>query len=384
VQNNAVRIARSGTFNCDLPYVNLINVTKLAYRKYEATSLRAHELNQLKALPLFSEMTAQSLESLLDAALLQQFPTGVTLIHEGEPADFLHVLVDGLVEIFTEQTGGEWGISLVNPVSTFILAAVVSDQPYLNSARTLADSRVLLIPAQRVREVFDQDVAFARIVARELAIAYRSSIKKLKGYMARSSVERLANWILTEARRDAAQGNIVIPFDRGTLASHIGTTRENLSRSLALLTEHGVRIRGREIVIDSKEQLEAFARPQQFSASRSFCRKDSAPSDYLALQQHRAIGHHEYDKGQIRSLAAHGIFQTFQDRRSVARRTAREKARISRQDSVRRALQKRPDRQVSDIRYRSRVCQRRVQGVRLLRPQRPVRRIRHLRPGPWP
>ena len=226
--------------------------------------LRTHELAQLKNLPLFSEMKEESLASLLDAALLQQFPTGVILIHEGDHADFLHVLVDGLVEIFTEQSGGEWGISLINPVSTFILAAVVSDQPYLNSARTLADSRVLLIPAQRVRAVFDQDVAFARIVARELAIAYRSSIKKLKGYLARSSVERLANWILTEARRDAAQGNIVIPFDRGTLASHIGTTRENLSRSLALLTEHGVRIRGREIVIDSKEQLEAFARPQRF------------------------------------------------------------------------------------------------------------------------
>ncbi len=222
--------------------------------------MRAHELSQLKNLPLFSEMRAESLESLLDAALLQQFPTGVILIHEGEPADFLHVLVDGLVEIFTEQSGGEWGISLINPVSTFILAAVVC----LNSARTLTDSRVLLIPASRVRAVFDQDVAFARIVARELALAYRSSVKKLKGYMARSSVERLANWILTEAHRDTGQGNIVIPFDRGTLASHIGTTRENLSRSLALLTEHGVRIRGREIVIDSKEQLEAFARPQRF------------------------------------------------------------------------------------------------------------------------
>ena len=92
------------------------------------------------------------------------------------------------------------------PVSTFILAAVVSDQPYLNSARTLADSRVLLIPAQRVRDIFDQDVAFARIVARELALAYRLSIKKLKGYMARSSVERLANWILTEAHKDARPG----------------------------------------------------------------------------------------------------------------------------------------------------------------------------------
>ena len=226
--------------------------------------MRSHELLQLKSLPLFSEMTAQSLESLLDAALLQQFPTGVSLIHEGEPADFLHVLVDGLVEIYTEQAGGEWGISLVNPVSTFILAAVVSDQPYLNSARTLADSRVLLIPARRVREIFNRDLAFARIVARELALAYRGAIKKLKGYVARPSIERLANWILTEARRDSTQESIVIPFDRGTLASHIGTTRENLSRNLALLTEHGVRIRGREIVMDRKELLEAFARPQRF------------------------------------------------------------------------------------------------------------------------
>lgn len=55
----------------------------------------------------------------------------------------------------------------------------------------------------------------------------------------------------------------MIPFDRGTLASHIGTTRENLSRSLAYLTEYGVRIRGREIVMDDKEQLAAFARPQR-------------------------------------------------------------------------------------------------------------------------
>src|SRR5689334_23111408 len=140
---------------------------------------------------------------------------------------------------------------------------MVADQPYLSSARTLADSRVLMIPAQRVRATFGQEVAFARVVARELAFAYRTSVKKLKGYVARSSIERLANWILTEAQKDSSHANIIVPFDRGTLASHIGTTRENLSRNLAQLTEHGVRIRGREIVIDRSDQLEAFARPQR-------------------------------------------------------------------------------------------------------------------------
>lgn len=225
--------------------------------------MRPHELQQLHELPLFSEMSLENLERLLDAALLQRFPAGVVLIHEGAQADFLYVLIDGLAEIYTEQDGGEWGISLVNPVSTFILAAIVSDQPYLSSARTLVESRVLLIPAKRVREIFDQDVAFARVVAKELAFAYRGSVKKLKGYVARSSVERLANWILAEAQKDIDRGNVVIPFDRGTLASHIGTTRENLSRSLAHLTEYGVRIRGREIVMDDKEQLAIFARPQR-------------------------------------------------------------------------------------------------------------------------
>lgn len=225
--------------------------------------MRPQDIEQLKELPLFSEMRSENLECLLDAALLQKFPAGVTLIHEGTQADFLHVLIDGLAEIYTEQDGGECGISLINPVSTFIAAAIVCKQPYLSSARTLVESRVLLIPAKRVREIFDRDAAFARMITNELALAYRGSVKKLKGYMARSSIERLANWILAEAQKNIPQKNVVIPFDRSTLASHIGTTRENLSRSLACLTEHGVRIRGREIVIDDKEQLILFARPQR-------------------------------------------------------------------------------------------------------------------------
>lgn len=224
--------------------------------------MRTQEIQQLRELPLFSDMSQENLERLLDAALLQQFPAGVVLIHENTRADFLHVLIDGLVEIYTEQDGEEWGISLVRPVATFILAAVVNAKPYLSSARTLVASRVLLIPEKRIHEIFDQDVAFARTVAKELAHAYRGTVKKLKGYMARSSVERLANWILAEAQNNTHQANVVIPFDRGTLASHIGTTRENLSRNLAHLTGHGVRIRGREIVIDDRQQLAIFARPQ--------------------------------------------------------------------------------------------------------------------------
>ena len=79
----------------------------------------------------------------------------------------------------------------------------------------------------------------------------------------------------------------------------------------------------------------------------------------------------------IRSLAADGIFQALQDRGSLAGGAACQEAGISRQDAVRRAFQERPGRQVSGLRHRGRLRQRRVEGVRLLRPQGPVRGIRH-------
>ncbi len=226
--------------------------------------MRPDDFEQVKAVPLFAHLADQSLGLLLDGALLQHFPVGVNLIREGDRPDFLHVLLDGLVEIFTEQDDVEWGISLVSPVTTFILAAVISRQPYLSSARTLKESRILLIPAKHVHTVFDRDIELAQVMAGELAVAYRGVVKKLKGYVARSSAQRLANWILAEARSETSGTQIVLPFDRATLASHIGTTRENLSRNLAQLTHYGVRIRGRVIVIDRKDLLEAFARPQRF------------------------------------------------------------------------------------------------------------------------
>ncbi len=88
-------------------------------------------------------------------------------------------------------------------------------------------------------------------------------------------------------------------------------------------------------------------------------------------------------ESQVRPLAADGILQALQDRGSVAGGADRQEAGGSRQDAVRRALQERPGRQISDLGDRGRLRQRRVQGVRLLRPQGPVRGICLIRSRPW-
>src|SRR5690606_4319557 len=101
--------------------------------------------------------------------------------------------------------------------AAFILAAVVLDQPYLKSVRTLRSSRIVLIPADVVREVFAADPAFAVATLRELAVRYRAIVKDLKNMRLRSSLERLANWILRTHADAGGTGEFVIPMEKRSL-----------------------------------------------------------------------------------------------------------------------------------------------------------------------
>ncbi|KAB2913997.1 MAG: helix-turn-helix domain-containing protein [Hyphomicrobiaceae bacterium] len=223
--------------------------------------MRATDAEIVRALPLFGGMQDAHFEALIGAGYLQRFPQGVVLIHEGERPDFLHVLVQGSVEFFSESADRATTLSLLKPPSAFILAAVVLDQLYLKSARTVEPSVVVLIPAQAVRDVFDKDPAFARAVVAELAFRYRNLVKDLKNQRLRTSLERLANWIIAHDEQMGRTGSFKLPIEKKVLANLLGMRPENLSRNLAELARVGVHVRGSIIDIRDIEALKAFARP---------------------------------------------------------------------------------------------------------------------------
>jgi CRP/FNR family transcriptional activator FtrB len=220
--------------------------------------VRLADLEHVRTLPLFRDMDGGHFDRLTADALLQRFPAHVELIHEGDRPDFLHVIVEGMVELYSEREGDELGFSLLRPYSTFILAAVAKDGVYLNSARTLAPSRVLMISADLVRAMIDKDPAFARAIVAELATAYRRVLKELKNRQFRPTAERLANWLLREMEPES---RMRLPFDKRKLAAHLGTTPENLSRTFSTLAGHGVEAHGREIVVTDMIALKELARP---------------------------------------------------------------------------------------------------------------------------
>lgn len=225
--------------------------------------MRDEELAAISRLALLSGLSEDHRSTLLRGAFLQRFPAHVELIREGEPADFLHLVVDGQVEVYARHRDRETTVAVLGPGETFILAAAVLDKPYLKSARVLAPSRILMIPSESVRVTLQNDAEFARALLFELAFAYRSVVKELKNQKLRSSIERLAAWII---RYDAEAGHkksFDLPFDKKVLASRLGMAPEVLSRTFTALNAYGVRVSGPHISIGDHVALAKLASPHE-------------------------------------------------------------------------------------------------------------------------
>lgn len=222
--------------------------------------MRPVELSEVAQLPLFRGVAPVHLEEAMRAAFLQRFPAHVEMVTEGEPADFLHFVIEGQVEVYSHWRDRETTIAVLGPGASFIVAAVLTDRIYLKSARTLSAARILMVPAEAIRRLFSQDSAFAEAITVELALAYRSVVKELKNQKLRTSLERLACWLVIRSR-ETGGGRFDIPFDKKVLASRLGMAPEVLSRSFGNLAAYGVKVSGPTITLNDLKSLENLAKP---------------------------------------------------------------------------------------------------------------------------
>jgi CRP/FNR family transcriptional activator FtrB len=217
--------------------------------------MRLEEQKEMRDLPLFATARPEQVERLLQGSFLQRFPAHVELVREGEPADFLHVVVDGQVEVFSRHGNRETTIAVLTKNESFILAAVLTDRLYLKSARALTPARILMIPAELVRSAIETDAGLAHALMIDLARSYRGLVKELKNQKLRSSLERLAAWLIRTDAEFGARGRFDLPYEKKVLAARIGVAPEVLSRCFRALVAYKVIVTGKTISIGDREAL---------------------------------------------------------------------------------------------------------------------------------
>jgi CRP/FNR family transcriptional activator FtrB len=183
-----------------------------------------------------------------------------TVFEEAAPAECLHIVLDGAVELFTRLGEHEATVALLERGGVFVLAAVASEgSSYPVSARTMRASRILTLQAILVRDVFDRDASFARAVARLLSDEFYDVLNDLKNRKLRDSLERLADWLLRADARLGGTQRLTLPVDKRILASQLGMTPEHLSRNLKYLSGHGIVVEGRRVVLTDLAALSEIA-----------------------------------------------------------------------------------------------------------------------------
>jgi len=226
--------------------------------------MRESQKEIVRSLPLFSGMIEENLDAILVGSFLQRFPASVVLFSESDHTDFLYVLIDGQVELFASANNREGTMTLIRPVATFVLASALVGGAYQVSARTLESSQILMIPAENIRAAMRKDRDFAQKSVLELAACYHGVVRAYKNIKLRTAVERLANYLLVQHRRQGANGAITLPVEKRTLASMLGMTPENLSRAFSTLKPYGVSVNGAEIRLQMLDDLETLAKPLEF------------------------------------------------------------------------------------------------------------------------
>ena len=223
--------------------------------------MRPTDTPKVRALPMFANVSDDTFNRVTGAAYLQRFPANTTLLLEGDPVDFLYVLLEGQVELQGTWKDKETTLTILRPVSTFILAAVVLDADALMSARTLERCEILMISGDAIRTAMAEDARFAVAVARELSGCYRGLVRTIKNQKLRGGVERLANYLLTLRAKSGGGDNVHLPHEKRVLAALLGMTPENLSRAFATLGGYGVEVNGADVRLSKLRDLERLARP---------------------------------------------------------------------------------------------------------------------------
>ena len=223
--------------------------------------MRADDIASLSRAPLFAGLRPGTLERLSHHALMRRLLAGTELFDQGERPLYLHVLLEGSVELLGRSSEyRETVVELLTPVDAFILAAALTDTPYLMAARVVTASRVVLLRAETLRQQLVADPALSLAMLASLSCHYQGLVRQVKNLKLRSTTQRLGCYLLSLTGRAGKGGSVRLPFDKRRIASQLGMSAETLSRTLAALRPYGVQTFGGQVTLRSPALLAAHCR----------------------------------------------------------------------------------------------------------------------------
>jgi CRP/FNR family transcriptional regulator len=202
---------------------------------------------------LFTDLNPAQIQPLADRLAVRRFAGGEYIVRAGEESVALYILVTGQVREIVPSPGGE---EIVNELYTagdvFGEAGLFSrDRTRIIHNVAMVDSAVAVIEREALIDFLLRHPPAMLRMLQGLAEYVRSTVHDQANLAFRPIRERLALQLLELAADDPDHGRAV-RLSQTTLATMIGSTRENVNRSLTKLAAEGYihMMSGSIIVVD--------------------------------------------------------------------------------------------------------------------------------------
>lgn len=193
----------------------------------------------LRSSPLFSGISAEEASAMLSClqAEKKDFPKGAFLLHAGDTAESIGLILSGSILVIQEDIWGNRNIlSKAGPGQTFAAAYACAPGSVLN-VNVFAETTVtaLFLNVKRILNVCPSACTHhSRIIRNLLSDLAEKSLRfseKLTHMSQRTTRDKLMSYLSAEAQRLGTY-EFDIPFSRQQLADYLGVERSGLSLEL--------------------------------------------------------------------------------------------------------------------------------------------------------
>jgi CRP/FNR family transcriptional regulator, dissimilatory nitrate respiration regulator len=209
---------------------------------------------------LFRSLPREIGRSLIEPALIKEYARGESIFLQGDPAEFIGVVLDGWVKLFrVKPNGAEVVIGVFARGDSFGEAPAVMATTFPVSATAVTACRLLMVRSATLIDLMERNPAVTRAILAATLVHLHELVHQIEQLKAQSGAQRLAEFLVSLTTVETGPCTLTLPYDKSLVAARLGMKPESLSRALARLRELGVHVPQNRVVIDDVAALRTFS-----------------------------------------------------------------------------------------------------------------------------
>jgi CRP-like cAMP-binding protein len=207
-----------------------------------AQSKKPEAIASLRAIPMFSSVSDEALESIASLLIERSFPKHKTIVEEGAPGDYMYIIVEGRVKVTKLSGDGREKILELLEVGDFFGEMSLFDEaPRSASVKGLSQVRILALARNDFLRLLARSPDLALSVIQELTRRLRQVDEQASSLSFQRVKERTMGLLVRLAREEPGrEGRPMTPvLTHQQIADMIGTSRETVTRAVKGLKADG-------------------------------------------------------------------------------------------------------------------------------------------------